>query len=298
MSPLESIAVWVTAVVLTISGLISNGFIVTTTIIEWTKFKSLSSSELLFLSLSLSNFVVGVLLFPFSMDDFIIFSFKQSTTLKILFPVAVFAILSRFWLTAWLCVFYCIKIVNSTHSLFLWCKLRISWLIPRLIAGSLLISFFASLGALEMYPIHCQGNATIFRTLSQGKTLRASDFRFQLFFIIFGTCSPLLTVLLCSTLVVASLSRHICQMTGKEHFRDFQRKAHIKATGTVLSLLLVYLSFFAVQIWSVTLDPTYTEKLFISAVMMAYAPVQATILVLSNPKLKQVLTVMVRRTKP
>ncbi|XP_077779621.1 taste receptor type 2 member 41-like [Podarcis muralis] len=42
----------------------------------------------------------------------------------------------QFWLAAWLCILYCIKIVNSTHSLFLWCKLRISGFLWDLISLS------------------------------------------------------------------------------------------------------------------------------------------------------------------
>ncbi|XP_062826167.1 taste receptor type 2 member 40-like [Anolis carolinensis] len=197
-----------------------------------------------------------------------------------LFPVSIFAVFSRFWLSAWLCVFCCIKIVNSIHFLFLWCKLRISWLVPHLIAGSLLISIFGSLEALEMDSIHLQNNiTTMVPKLSQGKLLRASDLHFQFFLEKNGSCSPLFIVLLCSTLVVASPFRHVCWMTGKDIFRGFQSKAHIEATGTVFSLLLIYLSCFVIQTLSMTTD-TYTERFFVSAAMMAYGLVQAAILVL------------------
>nr|XP_020647086.1 taste receptor type 2 member 134-like [Pogona vitticeps] len=52
---------------------------------------------------------------------------------------------AQYTFTAWLCVFYCVKIVNSTQSLFLWWKLRISRLIPRLIVGSLIFSLSAAI---------------------------------------------------------------------------------------------------------------------------------------------------------
>ncbi|XP_062825432.1 taste receptor type 2 member 10-like [Anolis carolinensis] len=101
-----------------------------------------------------------------------------------------------------------------------------------------------------------------------------------------------------SEFIVVSLCGHVCQMRSKEsHLRSFQAKAHIQATWTVISLLLLFLSFFVAQTLSMTVDIGYNGKLFIFTVMSIYSPAQAVILVLNNPKLKQALAVMVQRTQ-
>ncbi|XP_067320891.1 taste receptor type 2 member 4-like [Anolis sagrei] len=302
MSSPEYIIFLAIGVVLVISGLIFNGFIVFVMISQLTKCRSLASSEQLFLSLGLSNLwatiVLGLLHFDFSpASDFSSFNFE------IWYSFFFFSIIVRYWLTALLCFFYCIKIVNSSHAFFLWCKLRISWLIPRLLVGSLIISLFALIVTLSTMHIPAQespaGNTTSANTttVNQRKSLKGSFKKFDLMFSAFGSGCPFLVVLLCSILVVASLCEHVCQITSKDsHLRSFQAKAHIQATRTVLSLLLLFISFFVVQTLSMTVDIGYNGTLFILTVMTIYSPAQAVILVLNNPKLKQALAVMVQRT--
>ncbi|XP_016846309.1 taste receptor type 2 member 143-like [Anolis carolinensis] len=296
MSSPKTIALLVTEAVLDISGLICNGFIVIV-IIQWTKCRTLASIEQLLLSLALSNgcvtIVIGVFHFGFASED----NFS-SLIFEIWYSFFFFAVIFRYWLTALLCFFYCIKIVSSTHTFFLWCKLRMSWLIPRLLVGSVIIALLAFIVSLSTMHISPQESPVANDTmLTRGKLLKETITSFDMFFSAVGSGCPFLVVLLCSILVVASLCGHICQMSGKEpHLRSFQTKAHIKAAGTVLSLLLLYLLFFIVQTFSMTENIEYSEE-FILAVMAVYSPAQAAILVLNNPKLKKGLSLMVQRIK-
>ncbi|XP_060615859.2 taste receptor type 2 member 143-like [Anolis sagrei] len=295
-SPPTTLVLLVTEAVLAISGLLWNGFIVTV-IIPWTKCRTLASSEQLLLSLGLSNgcvtVVIGVLDLSFALE----YNFSSLIS-EIWFSFFFLTVIFRYWLTALLCFFYCIKIVNSTHTFFLWCKLKISWLIPRLLMGSIIISLSAFIVTLSTMHIPPQESPVVNNTMvSQGKLLKDTLTTFDVLFLTFGSGCPFLVVLLCSILVVASLFGHVCQISGKEpHFRSFQAKAHIKAAGTVLSLLLLYLSFFTVQTFSMTVYKECNDG-FLWAMMAAYSPAQAAILVLTNPKLKQALCSMVQRTK-
>ncbi|XP_062826140.1 taste receptor type 2 member 4-like [Anolis carolinensis] len=286
------IAFLVTAAVLNISGFISNGFIVTVMITAWTKSRRLASSEQLLLSLGLSNLWVTIVLIVFCFGFATLTNFNDQI---FLFSFFSFAVVVRYWLTVLLCFFYCIKIVNSTHTFFLWCKLRISWLIPRLLVGSIIITLLAFVMILSfMYILPPPANVTtVIHAMSHSESIKS----LIVFFLTVGSGCPFLLVLLCSILVVASLCGHVCQMTGKEsHLRSFQTKAHVQAARTVLSLLLLFLSFFVAQTLSMTVDIGYNERLFIFTVMTIYSPAQAAILVLNNPKLKQALAVMVQRT--
>nr|XP_016846315.1 PREDICTED: taste receptor type 2 member 9-like [Anolis carolinensis] len=292
------IAFLVIEVVLVISGLIFNGFIVMVMITQWIKYRRLASCEQLILSLGLSNLWVTIV-FGLFHSAFSHESEFSSLNFQIWYSIFFFCITFRYWLTALLCFFYFIKLVNSSHAFFLWCKLRISWLIPRSLMGSLIISLFVFIVIVSnMYTPSQESPATNTTTVTQGKSLKDILTKFDVLFSTIGSGCPFLVVFLCSILVVVSLCGHVCQMRSKEsHLRSFQAKAHIQATWTVISLLLLFLSFFVAQTLSMTVDIGYNGKLFIFTVMSIYSPAQAVILVLNNPKLKQALAVMVQRTQ-
>ncbi|XP_062977652.1 taste receptor type 2 member 1-like [Elgaria multicarinata webbii] len=297
MSSLQIIAFLVAVADLALCGLISNGFIVTMKITEWAKSKRLTSSNHLLLSIGISNFISTILMAVYFLCEFLTDT-RNCILVQIINGIAAFAVFSRFWLTALLCVFYCIKIVNSNNSLFLWCKMRISWLMPQLLVGSLVISMIVSIFSIRQTSIQSKSNTTAnIRNVTQARTLisfyTSSQ---QLVLSIYSGC-PLLVVLLCSILVVASLCRHVCRMTSKESsFRNFQTEAHVRAAGTVLSLLILYLLLYLTENVAVLI---YTDKnRFIYVfVLLVYAPAQATILILVNPKLNQEATRMLTRTK-
>ncbi|XP_062977646.1 taste receptor type 2 member 4-like [Elgaria multicarinata webbii] len=294
MSSLQIIAFLVAVADLALCGLISNGFIVAVKITEWAKSKRLTSSNQLLLSIGISNFSTTILLTVYVLCAFSTDT-GNSIILQILNGITAFAVVSRFWLTGLLCIFYCIKIVNSNHSLFLWCKMRISWLIPQLLVGSLVISMITSIYSVlyNSASIQSKSNTTAnIRNVTQAKTLISSS---QLLLLSICSGCPLLVVLLCSILVVASLCRHVCWMTSKESsFRSLQAEAHVRAAGTVLSLLILYLLLYLT--WNVAvLIHTYKNQFVF--VLLVYAPAQATILILVNPKLNQEATHMLTRTK-
>ncbi|XP_062825435.1 taste receptor type 2 member 39-like [Anolis carolinensis] len=295
-----TIAFAVAAVVFALSGFLSNGFIAAVILREWTKSRSLASNEQLLLSLAASNFWATALLSPFYINATLRdYSISEIFLLPGLYLLATFVIMSRFWFTAWLCFFYCIKIVNSTHFLFLWCKLRILWLIPRFLAGSLFCSFLFSLFVLQITSRQAKSNITVNITnTTEVKSLKHTVNTFEAFFLAVGSGCPLLVVLLCSILVVASLCRHVCRIAGKDsHGRNLQTEAHIKAAWTVLSLLLLYVSYYAAQTLSIVVTLGKDDGTLVAMVRMVYPSAQASILMLVNPKLKQAAMQMLQRAK-
>ncbi|XP_066472900.1 taste receptor type 2 member 40-like [Tiliqua scincoides] len=300
ISPLP-IAFLVTLHGLALGGFTSNAFITAVIVIEWAKSRSLNSSELLLLSLSISNIccTASVMAVVYR-EHFNIRNYLMSRVTNVLLNIAV---LSRYWFTAWLCVFYCIKIVNGTHSLFLWCKQRILCLLPWTLAASAVISIFSSVFAFQFVPVHLQSNTTtanitdMTQNAGEDKILPS----YEIFYFVIGCSGSLLVVLLCSTVTVAFLYRHVCQMTGKESsFRNPQTEAHFKAARTVLFLLFLYLSFFLAQILPLTSSTEYKKIVFCvyCIVLIGYSLAQAAILVLVNTRLKQALTQMLPGRKP
>nr|XP_034961919.1 taste receptor type 2 member 1-like [Zootoca vivipara] len=213
-----------------------------------------------------------------------------------------FGLFFRLWVIALLCVFYCVKIVNSTHSLFLWCKLRISRMVPWLLGGSLVITSFDSFITIQNRYISLMGNATVNdANVTQGKSENEFHSSLQVLLLIGNTVCPFLLVFLCSILVVTSLCRHVCRVTGKESkFRSPQTEAHVKAAGTVLFLLILSISFYVAE--TLFISGQAEKNIFATSVcltvIISYSPVQAALLVSVNPKLKQAAARMLPRAKP
>uniref|UniRef100_A0A803T2I8 Taste receptor type 2 n=1 Tax=Anolis carolinensis TaxID=28377 RepID=A0A803T2I8_ANOCA len=204
MSSPQLISFILALVDLALGGFISNGFILTVILRVWNKSRSLDSSEQLLLSLVLTNLWATVLVILTCINDYIIPMFPKS----LMYSLNDFIIICRHWFTACLCVFYYIKIVNSTHSLFLWCKLRISWLVPRLIAGSLVVSLFLVLFMSFFTLINIQRNTTLIGTqMNEEISQHHNTGIHEILFLIVGSGSPLLVILVCCILVVASLCK-------------------------------------------------------------------------------------------
>lgn len=290
------ITVFLAAAVLSVLvGLTSNGFIAVLMITEWAKCRRLPPGELLLLSLGMSNIFTTVFLMGYFV---ILFSIINITYLvsQIFTCCTIFAGICRYTFTALLCVFYCVKIVNSPRPLFLWWKLKISWLIPRLIVASLIFSFSVSMIIFHYYPFELQGNiASHVTNVTREQTLKLRPLHFTLFAAVTGC--PLVVVLFSSTLVVASLYSHVCQMTSNEsRLKNPQTEAHIKAAGTVVSLLFLYISYY---VGNILIFPDLTEnvRVFGAIMMMVYSPAQAVILMFVNPKLKQAASRVLLQTK-
>uniref|UniRef100_A0ABM5FI03 Taste receptor type 2 n=1 Tax=Pogona vitticeps TaxID=103695 RepID=A0ABM5FI03_9SAUR len=295
MSSAQIVALLVTVADLALGGLISNGFIVTVTIRDWTKSKRLTSSEQLLLSLGISNLCAIVALYPYYLNA-VSANIVSDKSKEKLFPFSVFIVTSRFWFTAWLCVFYCVKIVNSTQSLFLWWKRKISWLIPRLLLGSLIIPFLIGCYASQNISVVLTIKSNTMTNVTngtQGKTVKYLIDSFKFSYYIIGSGFPFLVVFFCSILVVGSLCRHICRIKGnKSSLKTLQTEAHMKAAGTVLYLLVLYILFVVAQSIATSTPLEKEAAVLVSVVMMAYSPAQAAILVMVNPKLKQAATQM------
>ncbi|XP_034961907.1 taste receptor type 2 member 40-like [Zootoca vivipara] len=293
------IAFLVAAIDWVLGGLISNGFIVAVMVTEWAQCKSLATCEQLLLSLGTSNIFATACEIAV-ITNFFITNSSNGLVFQTFYFFATFVSYTRFCFTAWLCVFYCIKIVNSTHTFFLWCKLRISQLLPWLLVGSQVFSFFVSLITIPHISFQLQSNiATNTSNVTQGKKATQPPHSLQAFFLITATGCPLLVVLLCSIVIVASLCTHVCKMTGKgASLRSLQTKAHIRAARTVLSLLILYISFYVAHSIIVLenierITSVYSVCL---AVILMYSPAQGAILLLANPKLKQAAIQMLPKT--
>nr|XP_060615857.1 taste receptor type 2 member 40-like [Anolis sagrei ordinatus] len=296
MFSLQITAFLVVAADLTLGGLISNGFIATVIIQKWIKYRSLASSEQLLLILGISN-VFAIILQSTSVISENVFICSNHLILSTIFFFVFFVTFFRFWLTAWLSLFYCIKIMNSTHFLLVWCKMRISWLIHCLLLGSLLISLAISFFAFHEFLFELQSNTTAsVGNRTQEQTLRQTVDYDKVLFLAIGTTCPLLVVVFCSILSIVSLGRHIHRMTNeKSSFRSIQAEAHVKAARTMLSLLFIYVLFYVGETLNMSISFGDGQQIYAVFVVLLYSHAQAAILVLVNSKLKRRATQILLR---
>ncbi|KAJ7338196.1 hypothetical protein JRQ81_010874, partial [Phrynocephalus forsythii] len=195
---------------LALAGLISNTFLVTMMVTEWTENKRLGSIGQLLLSVGLSNLGSNVSVAVNLILAFYAPHLVNTLWFQIVSPFTNSVVYFRFWLAAWLCVFYCIKIVNNTYSFIHWGKQRISWLIPRLLAGTWLVSILSCFSIFSVPRHTAQNNRTGIVT----NETQTEDFRFQrIWYLIIGCGFPFVVALLCSILSIASLGTHLRRMT-------------------------------------------------------------------------------------
>ncbi|CAI5796780.1 taste receptor type 2 member 40-like [Podarcis lilfordi] len=286
---------------------ITNGLIVGVNVTDWMKGRSLMPSDEILASLGLSNlcFCTSLIL-----DYFISLTWKEFfrkfyMVQKITFTLDIAASFLSFWFTAWLSVFYCMKIVNIKQSFLLRVKLQFSSLVRWFLLGSVL----ASCGATFLVTL-------TFKTVSQAsdnlnnQTFLSlpSDFNFtndykkqklilvhmtmpyKLLPIILGCSVPLVIVIASSVPILNTLFRHAKNLEQNATiFHNPRLEVHLNAAKSVLSLLISYTALFVCEIIIRTeIFPNWTYQYFLCLIFqLATLVAQGFILVASNPKLKQ-----------
>ncbi|XP_012877121.1 PREDICTED: taste receptor type 2 member 41 [Dipodomys ordii] len=133
-------------VLLCFLGILANSFIMLTLSREWLRCGRLMPWDTILLGLSGSRFCqqcVGLV------NSFFFFlylvEYSRSAARQLVGLYLDFFNSTTFWFGTWLSVVFCIKVANFSHPVFLWLKWRLPGLVPRLLLGSLLISFIITL---------------------------------------------------------------------------------------------------------------------------------------------------------
>ncbi|XP_078523019.1 taste receptor type 2 member 40-like [Lissotriton helveticus] len=259
---------------------------------DWSQSRSLAPSNLILLSAAFTNIAIQTFasveyLFRVVWREiYILKAFQKSVF--VLYPLIVF---SSFWITAWLCVFYCLKIATFSHPLFLRLKLKISGLVPWLILGTLVASLVVSVSVIghliELYPT----NSTALPPVIEG-TIYTYSSSFVIFMFILGYSLPLSMIITSVVMILASLYRHTQRI--QENSTGFSRpsvEAHKGAAKTILSLLLLYVCFYLCLILTLSDQSGHRRSVMFyiyKNMTVLYPLVHALILLMSNPKFKTV----------
>ncbi|NXE39476.1 T2R40 protein, partial [Ptilorrhoa leucosticta] len=199
---------------------------------------------------------------------------------------------SSLWFGAWLSVFYCIKVASFTQSFFIWMKQRIARLVPWMLLTSWLYSFAAAIPfAWSADGVHDNFTAPLPVTNSSAmRTTRKDSLGLLIILCNAAVSLPLILSVVSSVLLIRSLWIHTRQMQNNASgFRDPSLEAHMKASKSVCSLLILYITYFIAFIFLLCnffLHFSIAKSICI-AVMAACPTGHTAVLIWSNPKFRE-----------
>ncbi|XP_032911347.1 taste receptor type 2 member 9-like [Catharus ustulatus] len=285
-----------TVVIITLeafAGVWINAFIVCVLCIDWVKKKTLNSNEKILLLLGCSRFWYLGISWVYSFLLIIYpYCFCVPLLLESLAGFQSFFDCSNIWLSACLCLFYCIKIANFRNSFFIYLKLKIDKIVPWFLLGSVLLAFIFS---ILVYHISNETQCNNRNYSSQGYYLkhiiRLEEPLLPIVFVIGLVFSTSLTAVVFSALfLLFSLWRHKCKMQTNS-MKNPSMEAHVKAMKSILSFLLMY----SINYVFFILTLIYARKkenhvaFLIFVFLYAFPGVHTLILICSNPKMEKAL---------
>ncbi|XP_053149096.1 taste receptor type 2 member 41-like [Hemicordylus capensis] len=280
--------------ILSIAALLGNGFIIVVIGHRWLQSRKMVPCDLLLTSLSTSRFLLQLIVM---MSQFLYFCSPEIYThvQEVIDYVWMFFNIVSFWCTSWLSVFYCVKVANFIHALFLWLKLRINMLVPRLLGMSLIpfVVFSVSIvvscfGKKKHYSLsgNLPGNTSQSEACDYSLTIVQ---RLQIAF----SAINVSICLTASILLLVSLWRHTRHLKKNGiGIKDFNTQAHFNVIMSLLLFLFFYILYFVAVMLPMTKYFKFgnLERLVSDTALSLLPSAHSIILILTNPKLKEVCT--------
>ncbi|KFR16376.1 Taste receptor type 2 member 9, partial [Opisthocomus hoazin] len=275
------------------AGMWINAFIVSVLCIAWVKKKSFNSNEKILLFLGCVRFwylcITGLY---FVLSTFYARCFYVYPIPQIFVTIQSFLNSSNLWVSACLCVFYCIKIANFRHRFFIYLKVKIDRIVPRLLEGFVLLSLVF---CIFVYDITAKAYNDNFNSTSLGnfwrQDIRIDKYFFPVFFLTGFVYAIAFTAVISSALLLLfSLWRHQRKMQTNS-VKNLSTDAHVKAMKSILSFFLIYSINFTCLVLSLiyVLKQENPVMFFVSLFQYAFPAVHSLILIFSNPKLEKTL---------
>ncbi|XP_071598599.1 taste receptor type 2 member 9-like [Heliangelus exortis] len=277
----------------TFAGMWINAFIVSVLCVAWGKKRSFNSNEKILLVLGCSRFWYSCITWVFTFLERIYPScLDVSPILQIFLGIQSLFNFSNLWVSAFLFVFYCIKIANFRHTFFIYLKVRVDRIVPWLMLTSVLVSLSYGIYVYEvMDEVICEKSNCTTPGNFWKQRMGISQYIFTLFFLSgFAYATAFIAVISSALLLLFSLWKHKCKMQTKSG-KNVSVDAHIKAVKSIISFLLIYSINFVCLILSLIyrIKRGSGVPYFISLLQHAFPAVHSIILVFSNPKLEKTL---------
>ncbi|XP_041078983.1 taste receptor type 2 member 40-like [Polyodon spathula] len=227
---------------------------------------------------------------------------EMGRVIPVVFFILFSASASSFWSIAWLCVFYCVKIISLPTALFIKLKRNIALVVNWALILTVFFCFVLFCPFLSLIPI-MPANATANNTYNINNTLGMpctsprfdfpETFASELYFVIFVLflCPiPLIIMVTTSSQLVVHLCKHTQQM--KRNQNEFQsRNSYLLICKMIISLVVVYL-FTIMLAFIYLLTQAKDEKMsndFLVLDMAFYCAATGVLLTATNKNLKKKL---------
>ncbi|XP_053312885.1 taste receptor type 2 member 40-like [Spea bombifrons] len=280
----------------TVMSTVTNCIVVFVNVSEKSKGKSLSSSDIILITLGISNIIFQ---FIMTANDLMIILWSDvyfsDEIFSIFKSLLYFPIFSSFWFTVCLCVYYCLQIVMFTHPFLTRLKRRIPKLVPCFLVSSVLTSVAISVPAVwSSYRDQITGNVSSNQSL-QGNVPKLSA-SYLISSNIIGCSLPLMLVAISNGLILRSLVSAGNKAEKISKANSPRAEARERAARTVGSLLFLYMSFYISEIMMFAdLFPASSPGFCICLmVIYTYSPAQSVILIFGSPKLKKAILNLLR----
>ncbi|NXM76982.1 T2R40 protein, partial [Serilophus lunatus] len=275
------------------SGMWINAFIVSVLCVGWAKKETLNSNQKILVFLGCLRFCYLSISWIYAFLSIIYPKYLYvHPILQIIVSMQTFLTCSDLWVSACLCVFYCLKIANFSNSFFIYLKVKIDRIVPWMLLGSV---FFSLVTGILVYNISDKAlcsNQNSTGPDSFWKTSIKMDKRiFPSFFLIgCGYAASFMAVIFSALLLLFSLWKHKRNMQ-KNSMKDLCMDAHIRAMKSILSFFIMYSINFACLILKMVYATKKGSPLMFLIVVYQYAfpGVHSLILIFSNPKLEKKL---------
>eukprot|EP00079_Xenopus_tropicalis_P039079 XP_017952850.1 PREDICTED: bitter taste receptor 50 [Xenopus tropicalis] len=262
-------------------GIILNSWIVAVHLSHRKKGVSLGDCDQIVLIMGVTNVLLqGLLTFSGIIENFELY---EHFTKEFIFVIDMFFLFLTFlwiWLTAWLAICYCLRLVNISHRFFIGLKKRISSGITQLLLGTVVVLGMISIPYFWTTHIKAKQNTTFI--------ISDSDIKYMSFTAAFGCCLPTLITSLCMGLSLKSLLKHVHRMK-QNHSQSWsgKMKTHARACMTIFLLMALNLFFFLMIFISViSTNILSLWDIFFWSIIMASPSGQALILLFGNSKLR------------
>ncbi|KAM9305081.1 taste receptor type 2 member 4-like [Gastrophryne carolinensis] len=196
------------------------------------------------------------------------------------------------WLTAWLSIYYCLKIVPFSKGSLLFLKMRISSLVLKLLAITMIDSI--GLAVLSHWSFHAEAiaatitNVTNVTCYSFKKSCRLVVSPVYLIVVLVECFLALILTLVPIAVTLISLWRHVRMIKRKDvNSSRFQTQAHILAAKTMLLLLTIHVVFYGACVASVLKSFRVDDiTMYVSSYFLLVYPItQAVVIITRNSKL-------------
>ncbi|NXY12214.1 TR102 protein, partial [Pteruthius melanotis] len=276
-----------------LAGMWINAFLICVLCIGWVKKKALNSNEKILLLLGCSRFWYLCFSWIYSfLSKIYPYCLYVHHILQLLQGAYSFFHCSDFWVSACLCVFYCIKIANFRNRFFIYLKVNIDRIVPWLLLASLIFSLV--IGIL-VYNIIDKAVCKNLNFTCQGRfwkdTMRIEEHLYPILFLTgFVYTTSFMAVIFSAVFLLFSLWRHKRKMQT-DSMNSLSMDAHIKAMKSILSFFIMY----SINFMSLILTLIYSTKhqnhmmFLVYLIQNAFPGAHSLILIFSNPKLEKTL---------